>query len=80
MSALARMANNDHKAIQIKKGDQVILSSNPIPGNEKLVSNVVNRLIKKGAEVIYSDIAETHVSGHACAEELKIVQIGRAHV
>ncbi len=73
MSALARMANNDHKAIQIKKGDQVILSSNPIPGNEKLVSNVVNRLIEKGAEVIYSDIAETHVSGHACAEELKIV-------
>ena len=72
MSALSRMATSDHKAIQIKQGDQIILSSTPIPGNEKLVSNVVNLLFEKGAEVIYSDIAETHVSGHACQEELKL--------
>lgn len=72
MSALSRMATSDHKAIQIKPGDQIILSSTPIPGNEKLVSNVVNLLFEKGAEVIYSDIAETHVSGHACQEELKL--------
>lgn len=73
MSALARMASADHKAIQIKKGDMVILSSSPVPGNEKTVSNVVNKLFEKGAEVIYSDIADIHVSGHACAEELKIM-------
>ncbi|MGI6721915.1 MAG: ribonuclease J [Anaerovoracaceae bacterium] len=73
MSALARMADDDHRSIEIKPGDEIILSSNPIPGNEKLVSNVVNKLIEKGARVIYSDIAETHVSGHACAEELKLI-------
>ena len=73
MSALARMATNDHKAVQIKKGDVVILSSSPVPGNEKTVSNVVNRLFEKGAEVIYSDIADIHVSGHACEEELKLI-------
>jgi ribonuclease J len=73
MSALARMANNDHKAVQIRKGDMVILSSTPIPGNERTVSNVVNKLFEKGAEVIYSDIADIHVSGHACAEELKLI-------
>ncbi len=74
MSALSRMANSEHKAIQIKAKDQIILSSVPIPGNEKLVSNVVNKLFEKGAEVIYSDIADTHVSGHACEEELKLIQ------
>ncbi len=73
MSALSRMATSDHKNIEIKKGDRIILSSTPIPGNEKLVSNVVNLLFEKGAEVIYSDIAETHVSGHACQEELKLM-------
>lgn len=73
MSALARMASADHKAVQIKKGDVVILSSSPVPGNEKTVSNVVNKLFEKGAEVIYSDIADIHVSGHACSEELKLV-------
>ncbi len=73
MSALSRMATNDHKNIEIKKGDRIILSSTPIPGNEKLVWNVVNLLFEKGAEVIYSDIAETHVSGHACQEELKLI-------
>jgi ribonuclease J len=73
MSALSRMANNDHKAVQIRKGDMVILSSTPIPGNERTVSNVVNRLFEQGADVIYSDIADIHVSGHACAEELKLI-------
>ena len=73
MSALARMASNDHKAVTIKKGDMVILSSSPVPGNEKTVSNVVNKLFEKGAEVIYSDIADIHVSGHACEEELKLM-------
>lgn len=73
MSALSRMATSDHKAVKIKKGDRVILSSTPIPGNEKTVSNVVNQLFEKGAEVIYSDIAEVHASGHACQEELKLM-------
>jgi ribonuclease J len=67
------MATNEHKMLQIKRGDVVILSSSPIPGNEKTVSNIVNRLFAKGAEVIYSDIADIHVSGHACAEELKLI-------
>ena len=73
MSALARMASSEHKSIHIKKGDMVILSSTPVPGNELTVSGVVDQLIEKGAEVIYSDIAETHVSGHACREELKLM-------
>ena len=73
MSALSRMAASDHKAVQIKKGDMVILSSTPVPGNEKTVSNIVNKLFEKGAEVIYSDIADIHVSGHACQEELKLM-------
>ena len=73
MSALARMASMEHKTIHIKNGDMVILSSTPVPGNELTVSNVVDQLIEKGAEVIYSDIAETHVSGHACREELKLM-------
>ena len=73
MSALARMASNDHKSINIKPGDMVILSSTPVPGNELTVSNVVNKIIQKGAEVIYSDIADIHVSGHACREELKLM-------
>ena len=73
MSALARMASNDHKSINIKRSDMVILSSTPVPGNELTVSNVVNQLIQKGAEVIYSDIADIHVSGHACREELKLM-------
>lgn len=73
MSALARMASSDHKAIKIKRGDMVILSSTPVPGNELTVANVVNKLIEKGAEVIYSDIADIHVSGHACQEELKLM-------
>ena len=73
MSALARIASGDHKSVKLKKGDMVILSSTPVPGNEKTVSNVVNTLFEKGAEVIYSDIADIHVSGHACQEELKLL-------
>ncbi|MGN1350550.1 MAG: ribonuclease J [Anaerovoracaceae bacterium] len=73
MSALTRMASNDHKSVQIKAGDTVVLSSSPIPGNEKTISNVVNKLLEKGAHVIYSDIADIHVSGHPCQEELKLI-------
>lgn len=73
MSALARMASSEHKAINIRRGDMVILSSTPVPGNELTVANVVNQLVEKGAEVIYSDIAEIHASGHACREELKLM-------
>lgn len=73
MSALARMASSEHKAVKIKAGDRVILSSTPVPGNELTVANVVNQLLEKGAEVIYSDIADIHVSGHACQEELKLM-------
>lgn len=73
MSALARMANNEHKDITIKKDDIVVLSSSPVPGNERMVSNVINKLIQHDAQVIYSDIADTHVSGHACQDELKLM-------
>ncbi len=73
MSALYRMASGDHRDVKIRKGDTIILSSTPVPGNEKSVSNVVNQLFELGAQVIYNDIAETHVSGHACSEELKLV-------
>ena len=73
MSALSRIASGEHKGIKLKPGDMVILSSTPVPGNEKSVSNVVNRLFEAGADVIYSDIAEIHVSGHACQEELKLL-------
>ncbi len=72
MSALYRMAYSDHKKVEITKGDLVVVSANPIPGNEKLVSNVVNELFKKGADV-YNDPACVHVSGHACQEELKMI-------
>ena len=73
MSALYRMAYSDHKKVEIVAGDLVVISANPIPGNEKLVSNVVNELMKKGAQVIHDRSAEMHVSGHACQEELKIM-------
>ncbi|AOR23192.1 ribonuclease J [Clostridium taeniosporum] len=74
MSALARMASSEHKKINIVKGDTVIISATPIPGNEKLVSKVINQLFKKGAEVIYESLEKVHVSGHACQEELKLMQ------
>ncbi|MDP4145391.1 MAG: ribonuclease J [Bacillota bacterium] len=70
MSALSRMAASEHKKINIIEGDMVVISASPIPGNEKLVSRVINQLFKKGAEVIYEDV---HVSGHACQEELKLI-------
>ncbi len=70
MAALSRMASSIHKKVTIKPGDVIILSSNPIPGNEKAVSRVINELTMKGAKVIYQD---THVSGHACQEEIKLM-------
>ncbi len=73
MSALARMASSEHKKVNIMEGDMVIISATPIPGNEKLVSKVINQLFKKGAEVIYEALADVHVSGHACQEELKLM-------
>jgi len=73
MSALTRMANNDHKKLEIKPGDLVIISASPIPGNEKTVSRVINMLYGKGAEVMYDAITQVHVSGHARREELKLM-------
>ena len=73
MSALARMAASEHRKINVVPGDTVIISATPIPGNEKLVSKVVNLLFKKGAEVIYDSQEKIHVSGHACQEELKLM-------
>ncbi len=70
MAALSRMAADVHKKVTIKPGDTVIFSSNPIPGNEKAVSKVINELSQKGADVIFQD---AHVSGHACQEELKLI-------
>ena len=70
MAALSRMASNMHKKITIGHGDTVIFSSNPIPGNEKAVTKVINELLRKGADVVFQD---THVSGHACQEEIKLI-------
>ncbi len=73
MSALSRMAFDDHKKVNIDAGDLVIISASAIPGNEKLISKVINELFKKGADVIYESLADIHVSGHACQEELKLI-------
>lgn len=70
MAALNRIATSNHKIVQIKPGDTVIFSSNPIPGNEKAVSKLINELSMKGADVIFQD---AHVSGHACQEEIKLI-------
>jgi len=70
MAALSRMAADTHRKVRIKAGDTIVFSSSPIPGNEKAVTNVINELYKKGAEVIFQD---THVSGHACQEEIKLI-------
>ena len=70
MAALSRMAENTHRKISIGPKDTVIFSSHPIPGNEKAVTNVINELLKKGADVIFQDV---HVSGHACQEEIKLI-------
>lgn len=73
MSGLMRMAYGEHRKVRIKPSDLVILSSSVIPGNEKFVSRVINQLYRCGATVIYESLAEVHVSGHACREELKII-------
>lgn len=73
MSALTRMATAEHKKLEIVPGDLVVISATPIPGNEKLVYKVVNQLFSRGANVIYESLADVHVSGHACQEELKLI-------
>ena len=73
MSALARMAYSEHRKVTLGSKDTVIISANPIPGNEKAVSKVINQLYKLGTNVIYEALADIHVSGHACTEELKII-------
>lgn len=73
MSALTRMAAGEHRKVKITPNDLVIISANPIPGNEKLVSKVIDDLMQIGAEVVYSALADVHVSGHACQEEQKLI-------
>lgn len=73
MSALYRMAFSDHRNISITSDDLVVISASPIPGNERLVSAVVNELERLGAEVVADSLAGVHVSGHACQEELKLI-------
>lgn len=73
MSALTRMAYSDHRKVEVGPDDFIIISANPIPGNEKMVGAVVNELLKKGCTVVYESMYEVHVSGHACQEELKII-------
>lgn len=73
LSALARIANGEHKTVKIEAGDTVVISATPVPGNEKAVSRVMNRLYKAGATVVHKGIARVHVSGHAAAEELKLM-------
>ena len=74
MAALSRIAVGEHRTVQIAPGDTVVISASPIPGNEKTVSNVINDLMFRGAEVIYNRLMDVHVSGHACQEELKLIQ------
>ncbi len=73
MSALARMARGQHKSIKIKDGDTIILSSRFIPGNERTITSIINRLYRMGAEVIYEKVSDIHTSGHAKKEELKLM-------
>lgn len=73
MSALSRIAQNDHKQVDVRTGDKIIISASPIPGNEKAVYRLINDLLKKGAEVIYEGIMDVHVSGHARQEEIKLL-------
>lgn len=74
MSALARMAFSDHRQVDVGPDDYIIISATPIPGNEKTVGKVVNELMKRGCDVVYEKMYDVHVSGHACQEELKIIQ------
>lgn len=73
MSALSRIASNEHRQVSIRPGDKIIISASSIPGNEKNISNVINELTRKGADVVYEGIADIHVSGHARQEELKLM-------
>ncbi len=73
MSALYRMAYSDHDKVNLGPEDLVVISATPIPGNEKLVSRVINELLRKGVEVVYNQVADVHVSGHACQEEIKLL-------
>jgi ribonuclease J len=73
LSALTRIAYNDHPAVHVERGDTVIISAKPVPGNELRVHDAINRLAKSGAEVLHQEIAPVHVSGHACAEELRTI-------
>lgn len=73
MAALSRMAMSDHRQVEIGKGDLVVISASPIPGNEKSIAKVIDELFKHGADVLYKSLADIHVSGHACQEELKIM-------
>jgi ribonuclease J len=72
-SALVRMANRDHKHVHIQRGDTIILSATPVPGNESLVNRTVDSLFKQGARVIYSKLGQVHVHGHGSEEELKLI-------
>lgn len=73
MSGLTRMANSEHRKLQIREGDMVVISASPIPGNELMVSRIIDQLYRCNATVIYHRIADVHVSGHACQEELKLM-------
>lgn len=73
MSGLTRMANSEHRKLQVREGDTVIISATPIPGNELMVSRIIDQLYHCNATVVYNRIADVHVSGHACQEELKLI-------
>ncbi len=73
LSALHRMSIGEHRQLELAPGDMIIISATPIPGNEKTVSNVVNELMRRGANVVYEKMYDVHVSGHACQEELKLM-------
>ena len=73
MAGLTRMAYGEHRKLQIRPTDMVIISASPIPGNEKPVARVINQLYRCGANVIYGQLGEVHVSGHACQEEIKLL-------
>ena len=74
MSALSRMAFSDHRQVEVGSQDYIIISATPIPGNEKMVGKVIDELMKRGCDVVYERMYDVHVSGHACQEELKIMQ------
>ena len=73
MAGLSRIAYGNHRKIKLERDDLFIISASPIPGNDKMISKVINQLYKKGAEVIYEDLEDVHVSGHAYQEELKLI-------